>query len=262
MTKIIGMLVVAAVTLGVACHTDLGVESRQFECQGDNDCLSGWTCSSENLCVRQGSVEVDAGDTRDAEDVATDTAPLLDAEPSDTAQDAADATVDAAEDAADTSNPCEGVHCDGTQVCDPETGACVDPPECVVNSDCSGSGEQCVTDAEGVAFCCAAIGVPENQCDPICQTGCDVGEACRASYDESTYEFEGWVCKPAGDGLQGEPCGGVQDCAAGFTCGSGATPQGECQEICRMDIDNWCSTGTCNDTFLHDTVGSCGEQVN
>jgi hypothetical protein len=157
------------------CHTDIGLDTRTFECEGDEECLAGWHCSpTQGLCVQGSLVPGDAGDAREPRDV-TDTA--QDSALGDVAQDAtsdADADADVAR---DTSPPCE---CAAGQVCAPITRECV---ECVSWSDC-----------ETYQDCNSDINTCENR-TCVSPEGCDQGDVQFCGDGLCKYQ----LCSNAGD---------------------------------------------------------------
>lgn len=94
----------------------------------------------------------------------------------------------------------------------------------------------------------APIDPPQLECDALAPPpgGCPPDEACfpYVQYPSSPcgQEQYGTVCAPAGTGVQGTPCGGVQDCAGGFVCvisGSGV----QCVKLCKLDQPGSCDDG-------------------
>jgi hypothetical protein len=86
------------------------------------------------------------------------------------------------------------------------------------------------------------------QCDPYNQKSgdCAPGEGCYIFVDYPMepcgQEIYGAVCLPVGQGMQGSPCGGAQDCGAGFSCvvsGSG----NQCVQLCPLQGQDNCPPG-------------------
>jgi hypothetical protein len=142
-----------------------------------------------------------------------------------------------------------------------EHGECV--PICIGTRDdpsCPGQGESC----EG--FECkifGQIGYPfcVERCDPIAQD-CDEGKACFLDPGYNTF-FCGVVNVP---GALGEPCGWIQECAAGLTCLSNdQLPEclGDacCSPICLTGDDAGCEgswPGTvCSDALDYPLMEGC-----
>lgn len=90
---------------------------------------------------------------------------------------------------------------------------------------------------------CTPLNPSIGACDPICQTGCDQGQACVASRSSASGPLNA-ACAPTGPGGQGDTCGQSGGCQAGYGCYS--TSQGgsaTCFEICQPSKgDSACST--------------------
>jgi hypothetical protein len=79
--------------------------------------------------------------------------------------------------------------------------------------------------------------LPDN-CDPVDDTGCTAPEGCYiVSFDGAAS------CVTAGNGVAGDPCMNLNDCAPGHLC----LNYGTCHALC--DADAPCSSGAC-DTSL------------
>lgn len=125
----------------------------------------------------------------------------------------------------------EGVGADGDPC--PSSGLCAAGHFCVgdvCREACCGSdsstcpSEQvCVTVADRVWGIC----LPERECNPLTQTGCDAGEACRVFTDLT-------MCHTAGSGTSGDRCATIVDCAAGFQCLSAPPGTPACRRICDL----------------------------
>lgn len=92
----------------------------------------------------------------------------------------------------------------------------------------------------------AAPPPPTNDCDAREQTGCGPGEGCYpfVGYPQGPCEQEqyGTACEPAGTGEQGDPCGGLTECAAGYVCvisGAGTV----CTKLCDLGAASACPEG-------------------
>jgi hypothetical protein len=78
-------------------------------------------------------------------------------------------------------------------------------------------------------------------CDPIAQTGCNVGEACYQSPSPSTDTY----CGTAGTGLVNYTCATDGGCAAGFDCETQVFHK--CRAFCTSNADcpqSQCLLGT------------------
>jgi hypothetical protein len=75
---------------------------------------------------------------------------------------------------------------------------------------------------------------------------CPSGDGCYIFVEYPSTPCSGEVygteCGPEGPGMQGDPCNGSNDCAAGFTCV--VTGQGnQCTELCDPDGVDTCTGG-------------------
>lgn len=97
---------------------------------------------------------------------------------------------------------------------------------------------------------CPDAGPPLTQfmCDPYHQFNgdCQPGEGCyifvQYPMEPCGQEIYGSACAPVGPGQQGDPCGGAQDCGAGFVCvvsGSGT----QCVQLCPLMGEDNCPPG-------------------
>ena len=98
--------------------------------------------------------------------------------------------------------------------------------------------------------CPDAAPIVDNECDPMAPKpgGCKGGMACYPYVvypdpgDPCGVETYGATCEFPGTATQGDPCGGVQECAAGFVCVvSGAGDQ--CVKLCSLDTPGACTNG-------------------
>jgi hypothetical protein len=92
--------------------------------------------------------------------------------------------------------------------------------------------------AKTVMITCDAYHQDDGDCGP--------GQGCYIFVDYPTTpcsgEVYGTTCSPAGPGMQGDPCSGSNDCAAGFTCV--VTGQGDqCTELCDPTGTDTCTGG-------------------
>jgi len=102
----------------------------------------------------------------------------------------------------------------------------------------------------------------EQQCELFVEGSCPPGMGCfpfvqyPAPGDDCAQERYGTQCRVAGDGLQGEPCGGG-DCAAGHICvltGEGTI----CVQLCATDGSGSCPPGLlCEAIDVQPGVGGC-----
>ncbi|MFU8802670.1 MAG: hypothetical protein ACNA8W_02575 [Bradymonadaceae bacterium] len=75
--------------------------------------------------------------------------------------------------------------------------------------------------------------IPGDECDPLCQTGCETGQNCVAlTTTESTTPMT--QCQPAGTSGQGGSCGAETGCQVGHLCATfeAGTPT-TCYQACR-----------------------------
>jgi len=68
-------------------------------------------------------------------------------------------------------------------------------------------------------------------CDPICQTGCGMDEACVAGSSGPGSPIQS-SCQPAGTGMQGDSCSQMSPCAAGYGCAGASADTATCQQYC------------------------------
>lgn len=104
--------------------------------------------------------------------------------------------------------------------------------------------------------------ITDFRCDPYDQTNgiCGPGEGCfiyvQYPREPCGQEIYGSYCALAGTGVQGDPCGGGQRCAAGFTCvvtGSGT----QCVELCPLSGDDTCAPGFVCEPIDVEGMGGC-----
>ncbi|AUX43889.1 hypothetical protein SOCE26_053450 [Sorangium cellulosum] len=104
--------------------------------------------------------------------------------------------------------------------------------------------------------------ITDFQCDPYNQASgfCAPGEGCFifVQYPDEPcgQEIYGAFCAPAGSGGQGDPCGGLGECGAGFACvvtGSGT----QCVELCPLTGDDNCGPGFVCEPIDVEGIGGC-----
>lgn len=100
------------------------------------------------------------------------------------------------------------------------------------------------------------------QCDPYDQLNgdCLSGEGCyiyvQYPSEPCGQEVYGSFCSPAGNGQQGDPCGGGLDCAGGHVCvitGSGT----QCVELCSLEGNTGCPPGLVCEPIDVEGFGGC-----
>jgi hypothetical protein len=104
--------------------------------------------------------------------------------------------------------------------------------------------------------------IEDFSCNPHDQlnSGCFPGEGCyiyvQYPSEPCGQEIYGAFCAPAGFGVQGDPCGGGLDCAAGFVCvvtGSG----NQCVKLCPLQGDDKCPPGLVCEPIDVEGFGGC-----
>ena len=99
-------------------------------------------------------------------------------------------------------------------------------------------------------------------CDPYDQDNgdCLLGEGCyifvQYPPDPCGQEIYGAYCYPQGGGSQGDPCGGGQDCGAGYVCvvsGSG----NQCIQLCHLTGPDGCPPGLVCEPIDVEGFGGC-----
>jgi hypothetical protein len=104
--------------------------------------------------------------------------------------------------------------------------------------------------------------IQDFECNPYDQldSGCFPGSGCYifVSYPNEPcgQEIYGSFCAPGGFGVQGDPCGGGPDCAAGFVCvvtGSG----NQCVKLCPLEGNDGCSAGLVCEPIDVEGFGGC-----
>lgn len=111
---------------------------------------------------------------------------------------------------------------------------------------------------------CPDAGPPitDFQCDPYNQNSgsCAPGEACyiyvQYPPEPCAQEIYGALCAFAGPGKQGDPCGGAQDCSAGYACvvsGSGT----QCVMLCKLEGNDGCPPGLVCEPIDVEGFGGC-----
>lgn len=99
-------------------------------------------------------------------------------------------------------------------------------------------------------------------CDPYHQGNgdCPAKEGCYIFVQYPTMpcgqEVYGSSCLPPGPGMQGDPCGGAQDCGGGFVCvvtGSG----NQCVQLCNLQGAAGCPNGLVCEPIDVQGFGGC-----
>jgi hypothetical protein len=141
--------------------------------------------------------------------------------------------------ACETFFSCETSGCQGTQVCNADSGFCV-PPGCIGDQTaCTGQTPRCRDDGICVQCVvdgdCASLGsgasCRNNQCVAAAGLGCNL---C----DPATEVCQNNVCKRVNGGGAGAACQFDIDCKADFTC---VLNLSQCQKECFTNSD--CGTG-------------------
>lgn len=109
---------------------------------------------------------------------------------------------------------------------------------CEDDADCtSGPGSVCfleVADSTGTPL---GVKACTHDCDPAYDVGCDaLGSGCTIGLIAGRDPFT--LCRPAGTGLQGDPCLNEEDCFGGHLCNAG-----RCRQYCTSSFD--CFIGGC-----------------
>jgi len=100
------------------------------------------------------------------------------------------------------------------------------------------------------------------ECDPYKQNNgdCGPGEGCyifvQYPNEPCGQEVYGAVCAPSGPGKQGDPCGGLENCAAGHACvvsGSGT----QCVLLCKLEGNDGCPPGLVCEPIDVEGFGGC-----
>ncbi len=108
---------------------------------------------------------------------------------------------------------------------------------CNSDADCSGTGSICgITLSDGSGGSLPGVTLCTVSCDPLSGSGCPASQGC-AVFRETTGAMRGFTgCRPAGFGLQYDPCTSEADCQTGHVCidiGFGR----ECTPLCRDSFD-------------------------
>jgi hypothetical protein len=112
------------------------------------------------------------------------------------------------------------------------------------------------SNAETNNAACDELDPPLGDCDPICQTGCDVGDHCIATGDPLEA-----ICEGAGVGAQGEECSADTECGVGLHCRAiGQGPQ-ICTAYCDPTVlETGCPPDhACNRLVADMRIGACVE---
>lgn len=100
---------------------------------------------------------------------------------------------------------------------------------------------------------CEPLDPAIGDCDPICQTGCDVGDHCLVDADAMA------MCGPAGPRLQDEACSADTECDLGFHCRSVGGGDRTCLSYCDPNADRTgCSSShACVRLQADNRIGAC-----
>lgn len=91
----------------------------------------------------------------------------------------------------------------------------------------------------GAAYLCS----PADGCDPVDNSGCEVGEYC---YLDRTGGGLTFCVDTPGTGIAGAVCTNDYACLPGYNC-FGPVGNGNCYELCHSGVNADCGTGTCTD---------------
>ena len=160
-------------------------------------------------------------------------------------------------------------HCDGDPACDGScglsecSGSCVDPTTFVDDpANCGMCGRSCPSGVCIDSDCsdCRPLSTPIGTCDPLCQTGCQLGEACAVGGDINNLQSG---CLPEGPVQPGNACAMDQLCVAGSIC-VGIDPNDPanaiCATLCRLGGGQPGCSGadSCLPISGNTEVGACG----
>jgi hypothetical protein len=101
------------------------------------------------------------------------------------------------------------------------------------------------------------------ECDPFAALNeCPPGEGCYPFVDEPGgtgcgQEQYGTICAPVGTARQGDPCGAMGNCAAGYLCVKGAQPGTSCVKLCDPLGPNTCPSGLLCGQVDVEGIGGC-----
>lgn len=94
------------------------------------------------------------------------------------------------------------------------------------------------------------------ECDPLCQSGCDVGQHCLVESEPDVDATS--VCAPSGLGLQNDPCAADTECALGLHCRSVGGGERTCLNYCNPDGRPGCPGGhACVRLQADNRIGAC-----
>jgi hypothetical protein len=148
---------------------------------------------------------------------------------------------------------CDGVTCDGGDVCDKRTGRCVEDNcrglGCGSGELCDAMSGECVTDACAEVRCAAGEACRAGNCEKSCaDVTCEAGERCAAGrcVADACAKVDcddGAVC--VGGECSDDACAAVS-CADGLACAqaSGECERDACWEV-RCPSGQFCSAGEC-----------------
>ena len=95
-------------------------------------------------------------------------------------------------------------------------------------------------------------------CSPVCQTGCESGEACYGGFNDNDELITD--CQAAGEGGVAAPCSGSTECEAGLTCVNGM-----CAPFCDPSESECGDGGTCQGLTIEGGTtlpyGACAEDA-
>lgn len=99
---------------------------------------------------------------------------------------------------------------------------------------------------------CTELDPALGDCDPICQTGCDIAEHCLIDADAMA------ACAPSGIGAQDDPCNADTECAVGLHCRSVGGGDRHCLSYCNPMGEPGCLAGhACVRLQADVRVGAC-----
>jgi hypothetical protein len=108
-------------------------------------------------------------------------------------------------------------------------------PYCAADGDCVAPGGLCLlTLDDGLGGMIPNAALCTENCDPIANTGCVTGLACRLGTEATGLLRSYTRCLAVGGGTQKSPCTVNADCAAGFTCVNSGAATTVCGQYCRV----------------------------